>query len=77
MAATIAVIKETRFGETRIAATPETVKKLIALGYAVTVEAGAGLNASIPDADFEAAGASLAKTAAKAPAARRPGTAKT
>ena len=66
MAATIAVIKETRFGETRIAATPETVKKLIALGYAVTVEAGAGLNASIPDADFEAAGASLAKTAAKA-----------
>ena len=66
MAATIAVTKETRFGETRIAATPETVKKLIALGYAVTVEAGAGLNASIPDADFEAAGASLAKTAAKA-----------
>jgi len=66
MAATIAVTKETRFGETRIAATPETVKKLIALGYAVTVEAGAGLNAAIPDADFEAAGASLAKTAAKA-----------
>lgn len=66
MAATIAVTKETRFGETRIAATPETVKKLIALGYAVTVEAGAGLNASIPDADFEAAGAGLAKTAAKA-----------
>ena len=66
MAATIAVTKETRFGETRIAATPETVKKLIALGYAVTVEAGAGLSASIPDADFEAAGASLAKTAAKA-----------
>jgi NAD(P) transhydrogenase subunit alpha len=66
MAATIAVTKETRFGETRIAATPETVKKLIALGYAVTVEAGAGLSAAIPDADFEAAGASLAKTAAKA-----------
>ncbi len=66
MAATIAVTKETRFGETRIAATPETVKKLIALGYAVTVEAGAGLSASIPDADFEAAGASLAKTADQA-----------
>jgi NAD(P) transhydrogenase subunit alpha len=66
MAATIAVTKETRFGETRIAATPETVKKLIALGYAVTVEAGAGLSASIPDADFDAAGASLAKTAAQA-----------
>ena len=66
MAATIAVTKETRFGETRIAATPETVKKLIALGYAVTVEAGAGLSASIPDAEFEAAGASLAKTAKQA-----------
>jgi NAD(P) transhydrogenase subunit alpha len=66
MAATIAVTKETRFGETRIAATPETVKKLIALGYAVTVEVGAGLAASIPDADFEAAGASLAATAEQA-----------
>ncbi len=66
MAATIAVTKETRFGETRIAATPETVKKLIALGYAVTVEAGAGLSASIPNAEFEAAGASLAKTAEQA-----------
>jgi NAD(P) transhydrogenase subunit alpha len=66
MTATIAVTTETRFGETRIAATPETVKKLIALGYAVTVEAGAGLKASIPDSDLEAAGASLAPTAAKA-----------
>ncbi len=65
MAVTIAVTTETQFGETRVAATPETVKKLIALGYAVTVEAGAGLAASIPDADFEAAGASLAKTPAK------------
>ena len=65
MAVTIAVTTETRFCETRVAATPETVKKLIALGYAVTVEAGAGLAASIPDADFEAAGASLAKTPAK------------
>jgi NAD(P) transhydrogenase subunit alpha len=65
MAVTIAVRTETRFGETRIAATPETVKKLVAQGYAVVIEAGAGLAASIPDADFEAAGASLAKTAAK------------
>lgn len=65
MAVTIAVTTETRFGETRIAATPETVKKLVAEGYAVVIEAGAGLAASIPDADFEAAGASLAKTAAK------------
>ncbi|MCI3131829.1 Re/Si-specific NAD(P)(+) transhydrogenase subunit alpha [Phenylobacterium aquaticum] len=61
--ALIAVTKESRAGETRVAATPETVKKLIAAGFAVTVEAGAGLAASYPDADYEAAGASLAKTA--------------
>jgi len=61
--ALIAVTKESRAGETRVAATPETVKKLIAAGFAVTVEAGAGLTASYPDADYEAAGASLAKTA--------------
>ncbi len=65
MVATIAVIKETRGGETRVAATPETVKKLMALGYAVTIEAGAGLSASIADADYTAAGASIAATAAK------------
>ncbi|WP_304218360.1 Re/Si-specific NAD(P)(+) transhydrogenase subunit alpha [Phenylobacterium aquaticum] len=61
--ALIAVTKESRAGETRVAATPETVKKLIAAGFAVTVEAGAGLAASYQDADYEAAGASLAKTA--------------
>jgi NAD(P) transhydrogenase subunit alpha len=47
-------------GETRVAATPETVKKLSAGGrHAVTVEAGAGVQASIPDAEFVAAGAAL------------------
>jgi H+-translocating NAD(P) transhydrogenase subunit alpha len=61
--ALIAVTKERRAGETRVAAVPETVKKLIAAGFAVTVEAGAGLAASYPDADYEAAGATLAKTA--------------
>ncbi|WP_304190925.1 Re/Si-specific NAD(P)(+) transhydrogenase subunit alpha [Phenylobacterium aquaticum] len=61
--ALIAVTKESRAGETRVAATPETVKKLIAAGFAVTVEAGAGLAASYQDGDYEAAGASLAKTA--------------
>ncbi|MBA4013680.1 MAG: NAD(P)(+) transhydrogenase (Re/Si-specific) subunit alpha [Phenylobacterium sp.] len=60
---TIAVTKERRAGETRVAATPETVKKLIAAGFAVTVEAGAGTTASYVDADYEAAGATLAKTA--------------
>jgi NAD(P) transhydrogenase subunit alpha len=61
--AVIAVTKERRAGETRVAAVPETVKKLIAAGFAVTVEAGAGLAASYPDADYQAAGATLAKTA--------------
>ncbi|WP_177218368.1 Re/Si-specific NAD(P)(+) transhydrogenase subunit alpha [Caulobacter sp. UNC279MFTsu5.1] len=61
--AVIAVTKETRGGETRVAATPETVKKLVAAGFSVVVEAGAGTAASYPDADYEAAGAKLAKTA--------------
>ena len=57
----IAVLKETRAGERRVAATPETVKKYIALGFSVAVEAGAGDNSSIPDAAFKAAGAAIAK----------------
>jgi NAD(P) transhydrogenase subunit alpha len=61
--AVIAVTKERRAGETRVAATPETVKKLIAAGWSVVVEAGAGLSASVPDADYEASGAEMAKTA--------------
>src|SRR4249919_2982001 len=61
--AVIAVTKERRAGETRVAAVPETVKKLIAQGFAVTVEAGAGLSASYPDADYAAAGATIAKDA--------------
>ena len=51
----IAVVKETAPGETRVAATPETVKKFIALGAEVAVEAGAGQSASISDKDFEGA----------------------
>ena len=54
----IAVLKEAA-GETRCAAIPETVKKFIALGAEVAVEKGAGESASIPDADFEAAGARI------------------
>jgi NAD(P) transhydrogenase subunit alpha len=54
----IAVLKEAA-GETRCAAIPETVKKFIALGAEVTIERGAGGAASISDADFEAAGATL------------------
>jgi NAD(P) transhydrogenase subunit alpha len=54
----IAVLMEGA-GETRCAAIPETVKKFIALGAEMAVEKGAGESASIPDADFEAAGAKL------------------
>ncbi|MBI1684624.1 Re/Si-specific NAD(P)(+) transhydrogenase subunit alpha [Caulobacter hibisci] len=61
--AIIAVTKETRSNETRVAATPETVKKLTAAGFSVVVEAGAGTAASYLDADYEAAGAKLAKSA--------------
>ena len=58
--ALVAIIKERLGGETRVAATPDSVKKLIALGLSVVVEAGAGEAASIPDAEFEAAGAQIA-----------------
>ena len=64
--ARIAVTRERRDGETRVAATPETVKKLAALGFSITVETGAGDGASFPDADYQAAGAELAKTCADA-----------
>jgi len=56
----IAVLKERASGETRVAATPETVKKFVGLGASVTVEAGAGMSAAIADADYAAAGAQLA-----------------
>ena len=61
---TIAVLRERAAGETRVAATPETVKKLIALGATVTVEAGAGVAASIADVDYAAAGAQIAQDGA-------------
>jgi NAD(P) transhydrogenase subunit alpha len=61
----ISVLKETAVGETRVAASPETVKKFIALGASVAVAAGAGEGASISDADFAAAGAEVVKDAAK------------
>jgi H+-translocating NAD(P) transhydrogenase subunit alpha len=55
---------ETRPGETRVAATPETVKKLTTSGiHSVLVQAGAGARASIPDEQFAAAGAKIAASA--------------
>ena len=55
----IAVLQERAAGERRVAATPETVKKFCALGATVTVERGAGEEASISDAAYEEAGAAL------------------
>jgi NAD(P) transhydrogenase subunit alpha len=61
----IAVAAESDKAEPRVAGTPETVKKLIGLGAAVAVEPGAGLKSGIPDADYAAAGATVAAGAAK------------
>ena len=61
--ATIAVTTERRAGETRVAMVPEAVKKLVAAGFAVTVETGAGTAAAYPDADYLAAGATRAPDA--------------
>src|SRR5687768_2652761 len=55
----IAVPREIHPGERRVAATPETVKRLIKLGFDVSIAAGAGAGSSISDADYAAAGAQL------------------
>ncbi|MBS3962469.1 MAG: Re/Si-specific NAD(P)(+) transhydrogenase subunit alpha [Sandarakinorhabdus sp.] len=59
----IAVLAETTAGERRVAATPETVKKLGAVGAVVSVEAGAGQGASISDSAFAEAGAKIGSRA--------------
>ncbi|MDP9970076.1 NAD(P) transhydrogenase subunit alpha [Variovorax paradoxus] len=55
----IGVPAETMAGETRVAVTPETVKKLAASGHTVRVQSGAGIAASVTDAAYEAAGAEV------------------
>jgi NAD(P) transhydrogenase subunit alpha len=60
----VAIPGERRAGETRVAATPDTVKKLKALGLEVRVETGAGSGARISDADYAAAGATVAASEA-------------
>jgi H+-translocating NAD(P) transhydrogenase subunit alpha len=55
----VAVVAETEADEPRVAATPETVKKMIALGAQVAVEPGAGLKSGILDADYTQAGATV------------------
>jgi proton-translocating NAD(P)+ transhydrogenase subunit alpha len=60
----IGIPRETRPGETRVAATPETVKKLSASGkHALVVESGAGTSAAIPDDSYTAAGATIGSAA--------------
>lgn len=59
MGLTIAVTRERHQGETRCAVTPDTVKKFVAMGAAVSIEAGTGQASSIPDADYAAAGATV------------------
>ncbi|XQU69634.1 hypothetical protein OJJOAM_002365 [Cupriavidus sp. H18C1] len=59
----IGIPLETRAGEARVAATPETVKKYVAQGHQVLVQSGAGVRASCPDAAYEAAGASIVDAA--------------
>jgi len=62
---TVFIPKETVPGETRIAAVPDTVKKMVASGFSVSVEAGAGAGSFISDAAFEKAGATVQPDAAK------------
>jgi NAD(P) transhydrogenase subunit alpha len=56
----LGILRETHPGETRVAATPETVKKYVAAGHTVLIEAGAGEHAHFPDDVYVQAGATLA-----------------
>lgn len=62
----LAVTRERRPGETRVALSPDAVKKLTGQGVTVAVETGAGAGAAFPDADYAAAGAEIAADAAQA-----------
>jgi NAD(P) transhydrogenase subunit alpha len=62
----LAVLKERREGEARVAASPDTVKKYKALGLDVVVQAGAGKGANFSDPDYQAAGATIASDAGQA-----------
>ena len=62
----LAILKERRPGEARVAGSPEVARKLIELGFEVAVERGAGAGASFTDAKFRDAGASIADDAAAA-----------
>jgi NAD(P) transhydrogenase subunit alpha len=61
----IAIAKEIAAGEPRVAAVPDTVKKLKALGADIAIEPGAGIGSGVPDAEYEAAGAAINPDAVK------------
>lgn len=61
----IAIARESDAGEPRVAATPDTVKRMVALGAEVVIEPGAGERSGISDAEFTAAGATVANDAVK------------
>ncbi|MDX8466589.1 Re/Si-specific NAD(P)(+) transhydrogenase subunit alpha [Mesorhizobium sp. VK23B] len=63
MGQTVFIPRELDANEARVAASPETVKRLVGLGFEVIVEKGAGLGSRIPDQDFAAAGAAIGKAA--------------
>ena len=56
----ISIPKENREGETRVAASPEVIKKFVSMGFDITVESGAGLNSGFTDEIFKDAGAKIA-----------------
>ena len=58
----IGIAREIRPGERRVAATPDTTRRLLKLGFEVAIETGAGAGASFPDAEYEAAGARIVNT---------------
>ena len=68
----IAILKESAPGETRVAATPESVKKIAALGHQVVVQTSAGAAASMPDAQFKEAGAEISADGGIGQQARKP-----
>ncbi|MBT4759858.1 MAG: NAD(P)(+) transhydrogenase (Re/Si-specific) subunit alpha, partial [Nitrosomonadales bacterium] len=55
----IGILKETTKGEVRVAATPESVKKMIALNHSVLIESGAGTGASLSNQDYKNHGAEI------------------
>ena len=59
----VGIAKEIRPGERRVAATPDTTRRLVKLGFEICIESGAGAGASFPDAEFEAAGARIVDAA--------------